>query len=157
MCDRAAEHRVTLAVQNHHDLGVHTDAMLELLADVDRSNCKIGFDAWSPALRGEDLYQAAHKAAPHTVMTTNADYIRLPRFNYRPLVVNYERAYPDMVRAVKFGEGFIDYKGFFQGLRDGGFDGLANYEMCAPLRGGGGLENLDACASVCRVDAESHV
>lgn len=144
MCDRAAAHRVTLAVQNHHDLGVHSDVLLELLHDVDRPNCKLGFDAWSPALRGEDLYECAKKMAPHTAITTNADYVRLPRFRYQPRLINYERTLPDTVRAVKFGDGFIDYPGFFRGLKDGGFDGIANYEMCSPIRGGGAIENLDA-------------
>ncbi len=144
MCDRAAAHRVTLAVQNHHDLGVHSDVLLEMLHDVDRSNCKLGFDAWSPALRGEDLYECARKMAPHAAITTNADYIRLPRFRYRPDLINYERALPDTVRAVKFGEGFINYPEFFRGLKDGGFDGIANYEMCSPIRGGGAIDNLDA-------------
>ena len=142
MCDRAADFDVTLAVQNHHDLGVHSDVLAEILHDVDRPNCKLGFDAWSPALRGEDLYECARKMAPHAVITTNADYIRLPRFRYQPQLINYERAQPDMVRAVKFGEGFIDYPSFFQGLKDGGFEGIANYEMCSPIRGGGALENL---------------
>jgi sugar phosphate isomerase/epimerase len=146
-CDRAAAHGITVAVQNHHDLAVHTAALLELLADVDRPNCKLGFDAWSPALRGEDLYVAASSAAPHTVLTTNADYVRLPRFRYDPALVNYQPALPDLVRAVPFGEGFIDYAAFFRGLRDGGFDGAAVYEMCSPLRGGGAVENLDRCAT----------
>jgi sugar phosphate isomerase/epimerase len=146
-CDRAAAHGVTLALQNHHDIGVHSEVLLELLSDVDRPNCKLGFDAWSPALRGEDLYQAAVRLAPHAAITTNADYIRLPRFRYRPELVNYEPAEPDMVRAVRFGEGFIDYPAFFQGLKDGGFDGIANYEMCSPIRGGGELNNLDAYAA----------
>jgi sugar phosphate isomerase/epimerase len=130
-------------VQNHHDLAVHTSALLELLADVGRPNCKLGFDAWSPALRGEDLYEAARLAAPHTVLTTNADYVRLPRHRYRPDLVNYEPAGPDLVRAVPFGEGFIDYPAFFRGLQDGGFNGVAVYEMCSPVRGGGSVENLD--------------
>ncbi|MFH1923432.1 MAG: sugar phosphate isomerase/epimerase family protein [Planctomycetota bacterium] len=146
-CDRAARHGVTLAVQNHHDLAVGTDAMLELLGDVDRPNCKAAFDAWSPALRGEDLFEAALRMAPHTAITTNADYIRLPRFRYVPEAVNYEPRSPDMVRAVKFSEGFIDYRAFFQGLTEGGFDGIANYEMCSPIRGGGSLKNLDAYAA----------
>lgn len=143
---RAADHGVTLAVQNHHDVGLHTDALLELLADIDRPNVKAGFDAWSPALRGEDLYEAAKKMAPHTAITTNADYVRFPRFQYRPEAVNYVRVEPDLVRAVKFGTGCIDYEAFFRGLRDGGFDGIANYEMCSPIRGGGDIENLDAFA-----------
>ena len=147
-CDRAAAHGVTVAVQNHHDLAVHTAALLELLADIDRPNCKLGFDAWSPALRGEDLYEAARRAAPHAVLTTNADYVRLPRFQYQPAQVNYQPAAPDLVRAVPFGEGFIDYPAFFRGLRDGGFDGVAAYEMCSPLRGGGAVENLDRCAEL---------
>ncbi len=147
MCDRAAAHDVTIAVQNHHDIAVHTDVLLELLADIDRANCKLGADAWSPALRGEDLYEAASKLAPHAAITTNADYIRLPRYHYQPELINYQRAEPDMVRAVKFGEGFIDYGAFFQGLKDGGFDGIANYEMCSPIRGGGDLANLDAYAA----------
>lgn len=146
VCDRAAARGVTVAVQNHHDVALHTDALLELLADVGRPNCRLGFDAWSPALRGEDLYEAARKAAPHAVMTTNADYVRLPQYRYRPELVNYEPAGPDLVRAVPFGTGFIDYRAFFRGLRDGGFDGLANYEMCSPIRGGGAVENLDRSA-----------
>jgi sugar phosphate isomerase/epimerase len=147
MCDRAAPYGVTIAIQNHHDLALHTDALLELLADISRPNCKLGFDAWSPALRGEPLYECAKKAAPHTILTTNADYIRVPRHHYRPELVNYERLPVDWVRAVPFGTGFIDYAAFFQGLRDGGFDGVATFEMCSPLRGGGSLENLDACAT----------
>jgi len=144
--DRAAEYQIMLAVQNHHDVALHTDALLELVSDVDRPNCRLGFDAWSPALRGEDLPEAARKAAPYTVMTTNADYVRLPRFRYRPEVVNYQPAEPPLVRAVPFGTGFIDFQAFFSALREGGFDGPAHYEMCSPLRGGGSLENLDHCA-----------
>lgn len=146
MCDRAAEFGVTIAIQNHHDVGLHTAALLELLADIDRPNAKLGFDAWSPALRGEDLYEAARLAAPHTVITTNADYIRVPRHRYRPELVNYEPQPVDWVRAVPFGTGFIDYQAFFSGLRDGGFDGIATYEICSPVRGGGTGDNLDTCA-----------
>jgi sugar phosphate isomerase/epimerase len=146
-CDRAAAFGVTIAVQNHHDVAVHSTALAELVNDVGRPNCKLAFDAWSPALRGEDLYESARRMAPHVACTTNADYIRLPRFRYQPELVNYAAAEPDAVRAVPFGEGFIDYQAFFSGLRDGGFDGIATYEMCSPLRGGGSLANLDACAA----------
>ncbi len=144
--DEAGRCGVTLGIQNHHDLGVHTSALIEMLRDIGRPNVKLMFDAWSPALRGEDLYQAARQAAPHAVATTCADYVRLPRYAYVPDVVNYRRLEPDMVRAVPMGEGFIDYRAFFRGLREGGFDGWVNYEMCSPLRGGGDEKNLDACA-----------
>jgi sugar phosphate isomerase/epimerase len=146
-CDRAAPFGVTIAVQNHHDLAVHSTALEELLNDVGRPNCELAFDAWSPALRGEDLYESARRLAPHVACTTNADYVRLPRFRYQPELVNYVSAQPEAVRAVPFGEGFIDYKAFFSGLRDGGFNGIATYEICSPLRGGGSLANLDGCAA----------
>ena len=85
--------------------------------------------------------------APYAIITTNADYIRLPRFRYQADLVNYQRETPDQIRAVKFGQGFIDYPSFFRGLKDGGFDGIANYEMCSPIRGGGAIENLDSYAA----------
>lgn len=144
-CERAAAFGATIAVQNHHDVAVHTDALLEFLASVDRPNCKLGFDAWSPAARGEDLYTAAKKAAPHTVIATNADYVRLPAFKYDPDRVDYRPA-GAFLRAVPFGQGFIDYPAYWRGLADGGFHGIMAYEMCSPLRGGGGEANLDACA-----------
>lgn len=143
---RAADFGITLAVQNHHDLAVDTPALLELLDEVGRPNVKLAFDAWSPALRGEALFEAARLAAPYTVMTTSADYVRHARYRYRPELVNYERQSPDLVRAVPFGEGYIDYEAFFAGLGEGGFSGLANYEMCSPIRGGGEASNLDAYA-----------
>ncbi len=137
---------VTLAVQNHHDVAVHGDALLDLLADVDRPNVKLAFDAWSPALRGEELHATARRLAPHVAMTTNADYVRVPRFRYRPELVNYERLQPDLVRAVAVWRGVHRLRGVFRGLVEGGFDGLANYEMCSPIRGGGSVENLDKYA-----------
>jgi sugar phosphate isomerase/epimerase len=50
------------------------------------------------------------------------------------------------VRAVPFGQGFIDYKAFFRGLREGGYKGYVAYEMCEVLEGGGSIENLDRTA-----------
>jgi sugar phosphate isomerase/epimerase len=44
------------------------------------------------------------------------------------------------------GEGELPYRAFFSALRSGGFDGWVSYEMCSPLRGGGSLDNLKACA-----------
>ncbi|HEX7008898.1 MAG TPA: sugar phosphate isomerase/epimerase family protein [Phycisphaeraceae bacterium] len=156
-CDRAAAHRMQIAIQNHHDLGAAPAAMLELLTEVDRPNCRLGFDAWSAALLGLDLYETARELAPHVAITTNADYVRLPRYHYQPGVVNYESAGPDLLRAVPFGEGFIDYEAFFAGLIDGGFDGVASYEMCSPLRGGGAMANLDRCAAAYLAWMRRHV
>jgi sugar phosphate isomerase/epimerase len=72
--------------------------------------------------------------------------VRLPRFHYRPELVDYECQEPEAVRAVPLGEGFTDLDAFFRGLKDGGFDGYVAYEMCSPLRGGGSEANLDDAA-----------
>ena len=149
--DRLAPLGVDLAVQNHHDTGVAAEALAELLAEVDRPNCRAGFDAWAPALQGlsgKELHDVAMRMAPLAVQTIVADYIKLPRYNYLPGLTNYQRAEPDLVMAVPFGEGFIDYPSFFSGLRDGGYDGWVMYEMCEKLRGGGCMQNLDRCARI---------
>lgn len=141
----AADAGVTLAVQNHHDVACHFESLRDLLDEVDSRACKAAFDAWSPALHGSDLAAAVRLLGPHIVHTTVADYVRRPRFRYQPPLVNYERE-PDVIRAVPPGEGFIDYRVFFQTLREVGYTGHVAYEMCSPLRGGGGEENLDRCA-----------
>jgi sugar phosphate isomerase/epimerase len=103
------------------------------------------FDAWTPALHGDDIVTAARRMAPHTVHTTVADYVVRPRYRYQPDLVNFARE-PDVVRAVPMGEGFIDYAGFFRALKEAGYQGRVAYEMCSPLRGGGDEANLDRCA-----------
>jgi sugar phosphate isomerase/epimerase len=143
--NRAADAGVTLGVQNHHDIAAGWQAMRELLAQVDHPHCRACFDAWAPALHGEDVVAAAAEMAPLTVHTTAADYVRLPRYRYQPQLVNYVPE-PDQVLAVPYGEGFIDYPGFLSALSASGYGGYVGYEMCSPLRGGGGLESLDRCA-----------
>jgi sugar phosphate isomerase/epimerase len=145
---RAAELDVTVGVQNHHDLAVHPDSLLDFLGDVGEPNCRLCFDAWSAALLGCDLRTTARKMAPHTVFTTLADYVRRERYALDLSIVNYERQ-PDVLRAVAMGEGFVDYAGFIEGLLEGGYpaDGWAAYEMCSALDGGGSEANLDRCGS----------
>ena len=142
---RAADFGCTLAVQNHHDFACGYEAMYDLLAEIAEPNCRAAFDAWAPALQGADLAAAARKMAPLTVWTTCADYVYRPRYRYQPQLVNYEPQTPT-VQAVPLGEGMIDYPAFLCALRAGGYDGWCAYEMCSPLAGGGGLENLDRCA-----------
>jgi sugar phosphate isomerase/epimerase len=143
---RAADLGVTIGVQNHHDLAVHPESMLDFLRDVGEPSCKLCFDAWSPALLGCDLRATARTMAPHTVFTTLADYVRRERYAYDPALVNYNRQ-TDVLRAVPMGDGFVDYGAFLAGLREGGYprDGWAAYEMCSQLEGGGSEANLDRC------------
>jgi sugar phosphate isomerase/epimerase len=144
--DRARDHGVTLAVQNHHPVAVETKEMHRLLTELDHPNVKAGFDAWNLFLRGEDLYDAAKRMTGLTQLTIAADYVTVPRYEYHPALVNYSRIYPDLVRAVAMGEGGVDYPSFFRGLHDGGYDSWAVYEMCSPVDGGPTAANLDAKA-----------
>jgi sugar phosphate isomerase/epimerase len=142
---RCADFGCTLAVQHHHDFASHWLALRDLLEDIDEPNCRAGFDAWAHALQGVNLREAAREMAPLTAQTIVADYVYRPRFRYVPGLVNYEPQTP-AVQAVAMGEGMVDYEGFLAGLVEGGYRGQIIYEMCSPLRGGGSLENLDACA-----------
>jgi len=145
---KAAEYGVTLAVQNHHDIAIHPDATHWLIREVNEPNCKAAFDAWSPALQGingKELAAAVRKMGPLIVYTTVADYVKHPRARYDARLTNYV-VQDAAVRAVPFGDGFIDYKAFFDALKETGYRGYVAYEMCEVLDGGGSIENLDATA-----------
>jgi len=144
-CDIAAQYGVTIGVQNHHDIGVGVEAYENFLDDVDHPNCRAMFDAWSIAQHGTDLYTWGERMAPRMAQTTIADYVEQPRYHLSTSLSSYQRM-PSYLRAVPVGQGFIDYEGFFRGLRKGGFDGYVSFEMCSPVKGGGSLENLDATA-----------
>jgi sugar phosphate isomerase/epimerase len=142
---RAADFGVTIGVQNHHDIACGFESLDDLLGEVGEANCRAMFDAWAPALHGADIVAAAKRLAPRTVHTTVANYQLRPRYRYVPAIVNYERLTPS-VQAVPIDEGFIDYTAFLSALEAGGYSGPVAYEMCSPLRGGGGIDNLDAYA-----------
>jgi sugar phosphate isomerase/epimerase len=142
---RAAEYDVTIGVQNHHDIGTSSDAQFELIRAIGEPNCKALFDAWAPALHGDDLIESARKLAPITAHTTVANYMRLRRFRYDRTIVNYHAQDP-FVQAVPVDEGFIDYRAFLRALCAGGFKGTVAYEICSPARDGGSLETLDRYA-----------
>jgi sugar phosphate isomerase/epimerase len=145
---RAAEYGVTLAVQNHHDIGAGYESMYWLLKEVNLPNVKAAFDAWAPALQGlsgDEMRAAVLRMKPFIVHTTAADYVKLPRYHYEHNLTNYlER--DSVVRAVGMGEGIIDYETFFGALKEIGYRGYIAYEMCEVLEGGGDVENLDRTA-----------
>jgi len=143
---RAAEYGVVIGVQNHHDIGAEHISLKDLIDEVGEKNCLPMFDAWVPAQMGADLKEAVKSISMDKIAyTTAADYIRVKKYNYNSDLLTYDRS-GDMLRAVKMGEGFIDYKTFFDALISAGYDGYIAYEMCSPIRGGGSIENLDSYA-----------
>jgi sugar phosphate isomerase/epimerase len=144
----AAKYGVTLAVQNHHDIALHHDAMKWLLDEVNLPNVKASFDCWSPTLEGlspAEIRKAVFTMKPYIVHTTTADYKELPRFKYEHNQTNYIPLLSQM-RAVPMGQGFLDYKTFIDALKEIGYQGYIAYEMCEVLEGGGSIENLDKSA-----------
>jgi sugar phosphate isomerase/epimerase len=144
----AARYGVTLAVQNHHDIALHHDAMKWLLDEVNLPNVRAAFDCWSPTLEGlssEELRKAVHSMSPYLVHTTTADYKELPRYRYEHAQTNYVKLESQM-RAVPMGKGFLDYDTFIKSLKEIGYQGYISYEMCEVLEGGGSVENLDKSA-----------
>ena len=146
----AAEHGITLAVQNHHDIALHHDAMYWLLKEVNMPNVMAGWDAWSPVLEGLTLEQQREsilKMKPFIINTIVADYVTHPRFTYVNNLTNYQAEQPVM-RAVPVGQGIIDYKNWMNTLKEIGYQGWVVYEMCEVLDGGGSVENLDKTAKI---------
>ena len=146
----AAQYGVTLVVQNHHDIALHHDAMYWLLKEVNMPNVLAGWDAWSPTLEGlskEEIRQSILKMKPYIVNTIAADYQVHPRFIYENALTNYKAEQPVM-RAMPMGQGIIDYKTWFETLREIGYQGWVVYEMCEVLDGGGSIENLDKTAKI---------
>jgi sugar phosphate isomerase/epimerase len=144
----AARYGVTLAVQNHHDIALHHDAMKWLLDEVNMPNVKASFDCWSPTLEGlssEEIRKAIYTMKPYIINTTTADYKELPRYRYEHNQTNYVKLQSQM-RAVPMGEGFLDYKTFINTLKEIGYQGYICYEMCEVLDGGGSIQNLDKSA-----------
>lgn len=146
----AAEHGVTLVVQNHHDIALHHDAMSWLLKEVNMPNVMAGWDAWSPVLEGlssAELRESILKMKPFIVNTIAADYVMHKRYNYVNHLTNY-KAEQSAMRAVPMGQGIIDYKIWFDTLKEIGYQGWVVYEMCEVLDGGGSIENLDKTAKI---------
>ena len=146
----AAQYGVTLAVQNHHDIALHHDAMYWLLKEVNMPNVMAGWDAWSPSLEGltsDELRESILKMKPFIINTIAADYVAHPRFTYENQLTNYKAEQPVM-RAMPMGQGIIDYKTWFGTLKEIGYQGWIVYEMCEVLDGGGSIENLDKTAKI---------
>lgn len=142
---RAGDLGVTLGVQNHHDIGVGWESFRDLIRAVNHPSCRAMFDAWAPALHGDDLAAPAKALAPYMVHTTVADYQKRPRYKYDSALTNYV-AHPANVVAVPMGEGFLDYRTFFSSLKESGYTGSVAYEMCSPLIDGSDHSVLESYA-----------
>jgi len=144
----AQKYGVTLAVQNHHDIALHHEAMNWLMKEVNMPNVKVGWDAWAPNLQGlskEEIKASIYKLKPYIALTIAADYVEMPRYRYDNHLTNYFQE-GTVMRATQMGKGIIDYDTFFSTLKEIGYQGYLVYEMCEVLEGGGSIQNLDFTA-----------
>ena len=77
---RSAEYGVVIGVQNHHDIAADYQGLHDLIEAVDEPYCRAIFDAWAPALQGDDLAVAARLDGLH------ADLPELPSRSPRSAV-----------------------------------------------------------------------
>jgi len=129
---------------------LHHDVMYWMLKEVNMPNVLAGWDAWSPSLEGlssEEMRQSILKMKPFLAQTIAADYVRQPRYSYVNDLTNYTPQ-QTVMRATQMGKGIIDYKTWFNTLKEIGYQGWVIYEMCEVLEGGGSMENMDHTAKV---------
>ena len=77
-CDIAAEYGITIGIQNHDDIAAHYLSMVDLMDEIDRSNCRACFDAWSIALHGDDLAEAVRRMGDRTHFDEDEDFLYSP-------------------------------------------------------------------------------
>ncbi len=149
-CDQAAGLRCDIAIQNHHE-SPYTESPAGTPAQHRSAELQARFDAWSPACGAESVRDGSRPGAPHVDhhLRRLRPAAALP-LSTRPHQLRPGGPRPRARRAYRRRELAI---ADFLGLRNGGFDGWADYEMCSPMRGGGAAENLDGFAALCPLDA----
>jgi sugar phosphate isomerase/epimerase len=129
---RAAEFRVVIGIQNHHDIAASSESLHQVIRAVNEPNCRAMFDAWAPALHGDDLFEAARIMGGITVHSTvaniNASAVSATTLRLRITFHRYRNC-----RLFAIDDGFIYYRAFFQALCEGGFEGSVAYEICSPI------------------------
>ena len=142
----AEEYGVTLALQNHSEIGHHHEDILDIVEEVGSDSLKVALDPAYVAITGVSLDKAVHDVANLIVLSTFND------FKFRPFVMWGRPATPYMSlgsylvnrwQNVPIGEGEVDYKTFIRALLEVGYEGWLGYEICGPISGGGSEENLD--------------
>ena len=73
------------AGNQYHDIAVGYESQYDLIQAVGEPNCKALFDAWAPALHGEDLDAAARKMGPVTAHTTIASLPEAAALSITPI------------------------------------------------------------------------
>jgi sugar phosphate isomerase/epimerase len=136
----AAKNEVILGLQNHSPLMSSYLNVLDMVQEVGSDHLKVTLDAPLLAEVREPVEKAVDDVGSLMVHSHTSDFSRRPGPVTR---VPGGVILPEGWRAVPLGEGVVDLKGFVKKLKEVGYDGYLSYEICGPVRGGGGEENLD--------------
>ncbi len=145
----AEDHQVILALQNHSEITVHFQDLLQMIQEVGSSAVRIALDAPYILKTGEPYEKAVAAAGSLIVYSTASDFVQHEvAFHNAPSTFKMTGYYTlKRTQAVPVGDGQIDYRRYFRALRSVGYDSYMAYEICTPIRGGGSEANLDRCAS----------
>ncbi len=140
VADYAGKHGVILGLQNHSPIMQSYRNVLDMVNEVGSDNLKITLDAPLLSQAGEPMEQAVREVGKLMVHshTSDADirpasFVRIPGGYF----------VPRQQKAVSLGDGEVDLKTFVNALKKEGYQGYLAYEICGPVTGGGGEENLD--------------
>jgi sugar phosphate isomerase/epimerase len=123
----AADHGVTLALQNHPPVTANHHDMLRMIAEVNSPALKACFDAplaYMDGLSPAAMREAAHEVGSQQVLSHfGGEYTRGDDGRINPVVWNWDGS--------RTPEQF--YAEFLRGMADIAYEGYLGYELCQPL------------------------
>jgi len=139
---------IYLALQNHSEITVHHQDVLQMIQEIGSPAVKVALDAPYIMRTGEPFEKAVAEVGSLMIYSTASDQIhRTVAFHNAPSTFKMTGYYTlTRLIAVPAGDGVVDYRAFFMALKKIGYDSYMAYEICAPIRGGGSEANLDQCA-----------
>lgn len=146
----AEEYGVTLALQNHTEIGHHHEDVLDIIKEVGSESLKVALDPAYVTMTGVPLDKAVHDVGNLIVQSTFSDH------KFRPFVVWGQPARSShglggylinrWGESPPVGEGDVDCRTFLRALVEIGYKGWIGFEMCGPMVGGASEENIDRTA-----------
>ena len=139
---------VLLALQNHSEITVHHQDVLQMIEEVGSPAMRVALDAPYVQKTAVPIEQAVTDVASLLAYSTASDHTsRVVSLGLAPTAFRMA-GYYELTKslAVPLGDGIVDYRAFFAALKKVGYDSYMAYEICSPIRGGGSEGNLDLCA-----------
>ncbi len=141
----AEDFGVTLALQNHSEVTQHYEDVLQMIREVGSPALKATIDCAYIQMNSTPIDQVVKECGDLIVHTHTSDHNAREFVQWAP---PGHTGYYNVTRwsGAYMGEGVTDYPTFLRALKAIGYQGYLSYEICGPIPGGGGEENLDYAA-----------